>query len=93
MLPLWIVRYLAIIPQIPIFICNTLQLSITEPGWIDICRICHGGESIGDLLAPCRCKGSIALAHMQCLEHWLKESELSRCELCHHHFDIIREPK
>lgn len=68
------------------------ELSITHSGWINVCRICYGGKSSGDLLAPCRCKGSVALAHLSCLERWLKESASSRCELCQHHFDIIREP-
>lgn len=69
------------------------ELSVTNSGWINVCRICHGGESLGSLLSPCRCRGSIALAHLACLERWLKESASSRCELCQHHFDIIREPK
>lgn len=58
-----------------------------------ICRICHGGQSIDDLLTPCRCRGTIALVHLKCLERWLKESNHSSCELCQHHFRIIREPQ
>ncbi|XP_018574513.1 uncharacterized protein LOC108913444 isoform X2 [Anoplophora glabripennis] len=58
-----------------------------------ICRICHGGESMDDLLTPCRCRGTIALVHLKCLERWLKESNHSHCELCQHHYQIIREPK
>ncbi|XP_025829978.1 E3 ubiquitin-protein ligase MARCH8-like [Agrilus planipennis] len=59
----------------------------------NFCRICHGGKSFAELLSPCKCKGSIALAHLECLEHWLRESGNSHCELCQHHFQIIREPK
>ncbi|KAJ8960028.1 hypothetical protein NQ318_009465 [Aromia moschata] len=58
-----------------------------------ICRICHGGESLDDLLTPCRCRGTIALVHLKCLERWLKESNHSHCELCQHHYKILREPK
>jgi E3 ubiquitin-protein ligase MARCH3 len=58
-----------------------------------ICRICHGGNSSGDLLTPCRCKGTIALAHLNCLEIWLNESNRNECELCKYHFRIVREPK
>ncbi|KAJ8917157.1 hypothetical protein NQ315_012649 [Exocentrus adspersus] len=58
-----------------------------------MCRICHGGESMDDLLTPCRCRGTIALVHLKCLERWLKESNHSHCELCQHHYQIIREPK
>ncbi|KAG5880545.1 hypothetical protein JTB14_026778 [Gonioctena quinquepunctata] len=58
-----------------------------------ICRICHGGESLDDLLTPCRCRGTIALVHLKCLERWLRESNHSTCELCQHHFKIVREPQ
>ncbi|KAK9696714.1 RING-variant domain [Popillia japonica] len=69
------------------------ELTITSSGWVNFCRICHGGESVANLITPCRCRGSIALAHLQCLEEWLKQSANSRCELCQHHYEIIREPK
>ncbi|CAG9862293.1 unnamed protein product [Phyllotreta striolata] len=58
-----------------------------------ICRICHGGESIDDLLTPCRCRGTVALVHLKCLERWLKDSHHSSCELCQHHFKIVRKPR
>lgn len=58
-----------------------------------MCRICHAGASMGNLLSPCDCRGSIALTHMICLERWLKESANSHCELCNHHFQIIRSPR
>ncbi|XP_066245918.1 LOW QUALITY PROTEIN: E3 ubiquitin-protein ligase MARCHF3-like [Euwallacea similis] len=58
-----------------------------------ICRICHGGQSIDELLTPCRCRGTIALVHLKCLETWLKESNQSNCELCRHRYKIIREPQ
>ncbi|GLV34261.1 uncharacterized protein CBL_00192 [Carabus blaptoides fortunei] len=58
-----------------------------------ICRICHGGESYENLVGPCMCKGSIALAHLSCLERWLMEADKSTCELCLHHFEVQRKPK
>ncbi|XP_022918255.1 E3 ubiquitin-protein ligase MARCHF2-like isoform X2 [Onthophagus taurus] len=67
-------------------------LTITSSGWVNFCRICHGGESVGRLISPCRCRGSIALAHLECLEEWLKQSNYSRCELCQHRYEIVREP-
>lgn len=73
--------------------CNNLYVALLESDSELICRICHGGESIDDLLTPCRCRGSIALVHLKCLERWLKESNHSSCELCQHHFKILREPK
>ncbi len=37
------------------------------------CRICHeGGDGDNEpLISPCRCSGSVALVHRQCLERWL----------------------
>ncbi|KAK9890888.1 hypothetical protein WA026_012230 [Henosepilachna vigintioctopunctata] len=58
-----------------------------------ICRICHGGDSVDDLLKPCRCRGTVALVHLKCLERWLFESSRSYCELCQHHYEIIRQPR
>ncbi|XP_019868935.1 E3 ubiquitin-protein ligase MARCHF3 [Aethina tumida] len=58
-----------------------------------ICRICHGGESSDDLVKPCKCRGTVALVHLKCLERWLRESSHSNCELCQHHYKIIRQPK
>ncbi|CAG9836630.1 unnamed protein product [Diabrotica balteata] len=58
-----------------------------------MCRICHGGESIDDLLMPCRCRGTVALVHLKCLERWLKDSQHSHCELCMHHYKIEKSPR
>ncbi|XP_056640582.1 E3 ubiquitin-protein ligase MARCHF3-like [Diorhabda sublineata] len=58
-----------------------------------MCRICHGGESLDDLLMPCRCRGTVALVHLKCLERWLKDSQHSYCELCMHHYKIERRPR
>lgn len=61
--------------------------------WVNVCRICHGGESTEQLVAPCRCKGSVGLAHMSCLERWLKESRSNNCELCNQRFEVKRQPR
>jgi len=38
------------------------------------CRICHGGPEavpeLGRLLAPCRCRGTMRLVHLHCLNQW-----------------------
>ncbi|XP_076252373.1 E3 ubiquitin-protein ligase MARCHF3-like isoform X1 [Rhynchophorus ferrugineus] len=77
--------------------CNELYVSLLDSesqlSSEFICRICHGTDSIDDLLTPCRCRGTVALVHLKCLERWLKESNHSSCELCQHHYRIIREPK
>lgn len=58
-----------------------------------MCRICHGGDSVDDLLMPCRCRGTVALVHLKCLERWLMESSRSYCELCQHHYEVVRQPR
>lgn len=52
------------------------------------CRICHqtADESSVALIAPCRCAGSIRLAHSDCLLAWMARSPRSvaswRCDIC-----------
>ncbi|KAJ8727695.1 hypothetical protein PYW07_001814 [Mythimna separata] len=52
----------------------------------DMCRICHGGDSLttelGSLISACSCRGTVGRVHVKCLERWLTESGKSRCELC-----------
>ncbi|KAI8424559.1 hypothetical protein MSG28_003015 [Choristoneura fumiferana] len=52
----------------------------------DMCRICHGGESLsselGRLISACNCRGTVGRVHVKCLERWLTESGKTRCELC-----------
>uniref|UniRef100_T1IJ85 RING-CH-type domain-containing protein n=1 Tax=Strigamia maritima TaxID=126957 RepID=T1IJ85_STRMM len=52
--------------------------SFSEPQ----CRICYGGKECGPLINSCRCTGSIAFAHEQCLKKWLQEKGTSKCEIC-----------
>ncbi|KAK0168926.1 hypothetical protein PV327_002682 [Microctonus hyperodae] len=56
----------------------------------NVCRICHHPSNVDEaLVAPCRCKGTLAYVHMSCLEHWLNQSCRNRCELCHFRFNAI----
>lgn len=49
----------------------------------DECRVCRGGHSSQHpLKTPCKCTGSIAFVHQDCLEHWLAHSHKDTCELC-----------
>lgn len=56
------------------------------PSVEDMCRICHGGESLssefGQMISACSCRGTVGRVHVKCLEHWLTESGKSQCELC-----------
>jgi len=49
-----------------------------------ICRICQDDD--GDLIAPCRCSGSIKWVHRKCLDEWRAQSFNSQnfvsCSMC-----------
>lgn len=59
-----------------------------------ICRICldgpqseiEGGESLGRLLSPCRCKGTMKYVHATCLDRWrsmsARTSSIIACDQC-----------
>ena len=52
-----------------------------------VCRICMDTESPSkQLLAPCRCRGTMKYIHEECLKTWLVSQEGSvdacKCELC-----------
>ena len=56
---------------------------------IEMCKICHcGGESGNNvsLIAPCYCSGSLKYVHQECLQRWIKSSDIKRCELCKYPF-------
>eukprot|EP01088_Endostelium_zonatum_P004330 TRINITY_DN15559_c0_g1_i2.p1 TRINITY_DN15559_c0_g1~~TRINITY_DN15559_c0_g1_i2.p1 ORF type:complete len:111 (+),score=24.77 TRINITY_DN15559_c0_g1_i2:39-371(+) len=52
-----------------------------------VCRNCHDSDPIGDLIAPCRCNGSIKWVHRECLNQWRAVSpdpkSFSICDVCH----------
>lgn len=50
------------------------------------CRICLEDDDVGDMIAPCRCKGSSKWVHRHCLDEWrtVNKDDLafSRCGEC-----------
>jgi hypothetical protein len=53
----------------------------------DMCKICHcGGETNASLITPCFCSGSLKYVHQECLQRWIKSSDIKRCELCKYPF-------
>ena len=55
----------------------------------DFCKICHCGSEINQpLIAPCFCSGSLKFVHQECLQKWIKSSDIKRCELCKYPFDM-----
>ncbi|XP_043515665.1 E3 ubiquitin-protein ligase MARCHF2-like isoform X1 [Frieseomelitta varia] len=48
---------------------------------------------LGPLISACKCRGTVALVHTECLERWLTESGHSRCELCGYKYATKRVPR
>ena len=34
------------------------------------------------MITPCLCSGSLKYVHQDCLQRWIKSSDIKRCELC-----------
>jgi len=50
------------------------------------CRNCHESSNIDQLIAPCKCNGSVKWVHRNCLDTWRSVSpnaeSFSRCDVC-----------
>lgn len=55
-----------------------------------MCRICHSGEEDEELIAACRCAGTVKFAHQSCLLNWISKSGNQSCELCRYKFKTRR---
>ena len=55
------------------------------------CRVCFEGETTSKnrLIRPCRCSGSAASIHRQCLVKWIHISGNRRCEVCNARFSYV----
>ncbi|EIW86791.1 hypothetical protein CONPUDRAFT_134147 [Coniophora puteana RWD-64-598 SS2] len=60
------------------------------------CRICLDGDdpSLGRLIRPCLCKGSISYVHVQCLQTWRRASPSAsaffQCPQCQYRYRLSR---
>ncbi|EFN76273.1 E3 ubiquitin-protein ligase MARCH3 [Harpegnathos saltator] len=48
---------------------------------------------LSPLISACKCRGTVALVHVECLERWLTESGRARCELCGYKYATKRVPR
>ncbi|GFH56482.1 hypothetical protein CTEN210_12958 [Chaetoceros tenuissimus] len=55
------------------------------------CRVCRGPAEEGrPLFHPCKCSGSIAHTHQDCLQSWLEvKGGRGKCDLCSYKFQFI----
>lgn len=58
-------------------VTDTEQADITNE-----CRICLFSEPVDELMTPCHCMGTVAHAHLSCLQKWCAEKRSLVCELC-----------
>lgn len=64
----------------------------------ETCRICHGGREfereLGPLFSPCRCRGTVASVHVECLNRWRRmssnPSSYFACDQCGYRYQIDR---
>ncbi|CAH7674119.1 hypothetical protein PPACK8108_LOCUS9019 [Phakopsora pachyrhizi] len=67
----------------------TTESTTVDHDQSSVCRVCRSDDpSLGPLFHPCRCTGSIAHVHQDCLSTWLSHSKKSSCELCGHLFSF-----
>eukprot|EP00111_Clytia_hemisphaerica_P006995 TCONS_00020286-protein len=55
----------------------------------NVCRICYGNDEEEQLVAPCKCLGTVQYMHESCLLTWLK-SGATHCELCKTNYNFKR---
>jgi len=60
------------------------------------CRICYEYEDVGEMIAPCSCKGSQRWIHRDCLDRWRSsgfQRAFTNCRECGFQYDLqlIRE--
>ncbi|KAF1743691.1 hypothetical protein MXB_4543 [Myxobolus squamalis] len=62
-----------------------------------MCKICFSKDLNGDddakLISPCKCKGSLAHVHEDCLQKWMKIKYGTKCELCGHAIKHLKRAK
>lgn len=46
------------------------------------CRICLSSDNQDDIVAPCKCTGTVKYAHISCLRAWCMENLALKCEIC-----------
>ncbi|XP_038072748.1 uncharacterized protein LOC119741129 [Patiria miniata] len=68
---------------------SSVPRSASELG--NSCRVCFEAETSpkNRLIRPCRCAGSSASIHRQCLVKWIHISGNRRCEVCNARFSYV----
>lgn len=52
-----------------------------------LCKICHSiCNEEAEYVHPCKCNGSLKYIHIECLNEWLKLTNIKKCDLCNYEF-------
>lgn len=46
------------------------------------CRFCHDTESQETMISPCKCAGSLAFVHKNCLDQWRRKGPITAANIC-----------
>lgn len=76
---------------------NNIVQDIIKNDHEKLCRVCLEGyiESTDQLIAPCKCIGSIKFIHLECLKKSLESMMKTKCEICNepYYFKLIFKKK
>ncbi|KAM0680631.1 hypothetical protein GINT2_001319 [Glugoides intestinalis] len=52
-----------------------------------LCKICHAPcNDEAEYVYPCKCNGSLKYIHIECLNEWLRLTNIKKCDLCNYEF-------
>ncbi len=54
------------------------------------CRFCFADDA-NDLFSPCQCKGTISKIHRNCLNQWLQQNPILKCQTCNFNYRVQNE--
>uniref|UniRef100_A0A1I7XWI4 RING-CH-type domain-containing protein n=1 Tax=Steinernema glaseri TaxID=37863 RepID=A0A1I7XWI4_9BILA len=56
-----------------------------------VCRICLAEEDAENLISPCECRGTQAVVHVSCLNHWFEVMNTTACQVCKTEYTMERK--
>lgn len=62
-------------------VAAAVPVNVEESGIVQECRICLMTDE-DTLVNPCKCTGSLAYTHLNCLKAWVRERANVVCEIC-----------
>lgn len=65
----------------------------SNSGCNTFCRICHQSEAQtnSQIISPCKCSGTMAHVHRECLERWVTLAAATCCDICGYHYECTKK--